>query len=213
MDISNKWNTKYYNNNNDVNDNQNDNQNNDEVLLSFFSSSDDDDVDSASTEETNSSNSYRTVLDYNKLYKSKKAKPSDVMDNLIIGATTKLNHLNIFSCFRPYHIRKQALESDNRWKLNKPLSIWDGVPVAIKDQSSVSGLKTCYGSSECIEWYDNDDDDIPSEYLKKAGAIIIGMVRTYVRLSLLLLFLSLFCFFLFFYHHLTLLYFITVNRQ
>jgi Asp-tRNA(Asn)/Glu-tRNA(Gln) amidotransferase A subunit family amidase len=104
------------------------------------------------------------------------------MDNLIIGATTKLNHLNIFSCFRPYHIRKQALESDNRWKLNKPLSIWDGVPVAIKDQSSVSGLKTCYGSSECIEWYDNDDDDIPSEYLKKAGAIIIGMVRTYVCL-------------------------------
>ena len=194
MDISNEWNKKYYSNEKSIDE--------EELLLSFFPSSDNDNDDSSSTEkesnssDSNSSNSnsnYRTVLDYNKLYKSGQVTPSIVMEHLIVGVTTQLQHLHIFSCFRPNHIRQQALASNERWLAKKPLSIWDGVPVAIKDQSPVSGLKTCHGSSECIEW---SNDDIPSEYLKNSGAIIIGMVRKIrdVKYKLLLSF----CLFLLF---------------
>lgn len=114
---------------------------------------------------------YRSITDYHKLYKSQKATPSQVMERLIQGAQTKLQHLKVFACFRPEHIRQQAREADRRWAEGTPLSVWDGVPVALKDMSPVKGLTLCEGSSVCQEMM---EDDHPAERLRRAGAIIVG---------------------------------------
>ncbi len=136
---------------------------------------------SSSSNISNSNNTgekkkkFRSIMQYHNVYKSGTATPSQVMEELIIGAD-KLKHLKIFSSFRPEDIRKQARESDRRWKEGKTLSVFDGVPVAIKDQSSVAGHRLCRGSmiSACVE-VDSDGDDIPAKRLREAGAIIIGV--------------------------------------
>ena len=142
----------------------------------------------AATTSTSTGN-YRTVLDYHRVYRSGAATPVQVMERWIKGATERLDHLKIFSAMRPDLIRLQARESDRRWKAGTPLSLWDGVPVAIKDCSSVKGLRLCDGSSVCSNGNindgntntngnhsdDNSVDDIPSEYLKRAGAIVVGL--------------------------------------
>jgi Asp-tRNA(Asn)/Glu-tRNA(Gln) amidotransferase A subunit family amidase len=115
---------------------------------------------------------YRSIMDYHKLYKSKKATPTQVMERLIQGAEHELQHLRIFACFRPELIRQQAQDSDRRWAAGTPLSVWDGVPVAIKDMSPVKGLSMCDGSSVCREM---EEDDFPAERLRQAGAILVGM--------------------------------------
>lgn len=114
---------------------------------------------------------YRSVMDYRSVYRRKGIKPSVVMERLIEGAEGHLAHLNMLASFRPEDIRKQALESDARWAAKLPLSIWDGVPVAIKDMSPVAGHRLCLGSSQCVE---QTVDDYPAARLRAAGAIIVG---------------------------------------
>lgn len=118
---------------------------------------------------------YRSVLDYRKVYQRRGIKPSVVMERLIQGVEQHVGHLNMFASFRPDDIRRQALESDARWAAQEPLSVWDGVPVAIKDMSPVAGHKLCFGSSECTEM---DKDDYPAARLRAAGAIIVGTTIT-----------------------------------
>eukprot|EP00751_Fragilariopsis_kerguelensis_P022516 CAMPEP_0170895818 /NCGR_PEP_ID=MMETSP0734-20130129/44313_1 /TAXON_ID=186038 /ORGANISM="Fragilariopsis kerguelensis, Strain L26-C5" /LENGTH=655 /DNA_ID=CAMNT_0011287717 /DNA_START=260 /DNA_END=2222 /DNA_ORIENTATION=- len=109
---------------------------------------DDDDVVSATEVKSHSSDSnsnYRSIADYYQLYHSKKATSISL---------------------------EQAKLSDARWKSGQQLSIFDGVPIALKDQSPVAGLSICDGSSECLE---TNFDDIPAEYLQAAGAIVVGL--------------------------------------
>jgi hypothetical protein len=118
---------------------------------------------------------YSSVMDYHTVYQREGIKPSVVMERLIKGVEQHLAHLRMFASFRPDDIRTQALESDARWKAREPLSIWDGVPVAIKDMSPVAGHKLCFGSSECTE---QGYDDFPAARFRAAGAIIVGTTVT-----------------------------------
>lgn len=125
------------------------------------------------TNISNNAASYRTIMDYHNLYKTGQTLPSEVMEEMIHGAE-RMKHLKIFSSFRPEDIRKQAIESDRRWKRGKPLSVFDGVPVAIKDMTSVAGHRLCRGSmiDACVEV---QKDDVPAKRLRDAGAIHVGM--------------------------------------
>jgi Asp-tRNA(Asn)/Glu-tRNA(Gln) amidotransferase A subunit family amidase len=118
---------------------------------------------------------YRSVREYHRLYRLKIAKPSDVMERLIGGVEQDLKHVKMFASFRPDDIRRQALASDERWASGNVLSVWDGVPVAIKDMSGVAGHRLCDGSSECREML---EDDFPAERFRKAGAILVGTTIT-----------------------------------
>jgi len=146
MQMAQHWNSQHYNDhlllssdNLLLVSNDNDNENNDAA------NGDDDDVVSATevnsyASESNSTSKYRSISDYYQLYHSKKATPSEVMARLIEGVEHNINHLHVFSCFRPQHILEQAKLSDARWKSGQQLSIFDGVPIALKDQSPVAGL-------------------------------------------------------------------------
>jgi len=168
MQMAQHWNSQHYNDHLLLSS-DNDENNNDAA------NGDDDDVVSATEVKSHSSDSnsnYRSIADYYQLYHSKKATPSEVMARLIEGVEHNINHLHVFSCFRPQHILEQAKLSDARWKSGQQLSIFDGVPIALKDQSPVAGLSICDGSSECLE---TNFDDIPAEYLQAAGAIVVGL--------------------------------------
>ena len=115
---------------------------------------------------------YYSVMDYHRLYQSKRTDPSQVMEELLHGAEA-LEHLHIFAYLDAADVRRQAKASTSRWLSETgPLSVWDRVPVAVKDMSPVSGMPLCVGSSQCSPLQENDD--YPAARLRAAGAIIVG---------------------------------------
>jgi Amidase len=114
---------------------------------------------------------YRTVMDYHRMYQSGRATPTQVMTNVLEGCR-KLEHLHMFSSLLPDDVLQQAKESDARWKSGQPLSVFDGVPVGVKDMVRVQGHTLCYGSKWCST---DDSEDIIVARFRQAGAIILGV--------------------------------------
>ncbi len=70
----------------------------------------------------------------------------------------------------------QAQASDERRKIGQPLSVIDGLPVAIKDNFSYDGRITS-SASKILENYEAPYDATVVAKLKEAGAIIIGQTN------------------------------------
>ncbi len=69
--------------------------------------------------------------------------------------------------------RRAAAESAARWKAGTPLSALDGVPLTIKDNLLVAGLRATWGSRAFAD-YVPEVDELPVERLRQAGAVIVG---------------------------------------
>ncbi len=63
--------------------------------------------------------------------------------------------------------------SDERWRAGAPLGPLDGVPVTVKDNIPVAGLRSSWGSRLYQDWVP-DRDETPVSRLREAGAVIIG---------------------------------------
>jgi aspartyl-tRNA(Asn)/glutamyl-tRNA(Gln) amidotransferase subunit A len=68
---------------------------------------------------------------------------------------------------------RSADDSARRWKDGCPASPLDGVPVTIKDNILVAGLRTTWGSRLYSE-YVPDADETPVRRMREAGAVILG---------------------------------------
>lgn len=68
---------------------------------------------------------------------------------------------------------RAAEGSTRRWQAGQPLSALDGVPVTIKDNILVAGLRATWGSRLYSD-YVPDHDELPVQRLREAGAIILG---------------------------------------
>ena len=114
----------------------------------------------------------RSVMDYYQAYSSGSTTPTEVMEQVLEGCT-KLEHLKIFSSLKADDVRAQAASSTARWKAGTHRSIFDGVPVAIKEMIQVLGHDFCNGSSRCHA--STSDDPIVSRLRNDGGAIILGL--------------------------------------
>lgn len=83
----------------------------------------------------------RTSMEYHRAYLSGQTKPSKVMkkllDTISQWETDDKEKFKVFSSVLPDEVMKKALESDARYAAKAPLSVLDGVPVAIKDMIDV----------------------------------------------------------------------------
>jgi aspartyl-tRNA(Asn)/glutamyl-tRNA(Gln) amidotransferase subunit A len=66
-----------------------------------------------------------------------------------------------------------AEESAQRWKAGSALGPLDGVPVTIKDNILVAGLRATWGSRLYADFVP-DRDELPVQRLREAGAVILG---------------------------------------
>ena len=66
-----------------------------------------------------------------------------------------------------------AEASARRWKGGRPLGALDGVPVTVKDNILVAGLRATWGS-RLYENFVPDEDELPVQRLREAGAVILG---------------------------------------
>src|SRR5215216_5572338 len=81
--------------------------------------------------------------------------------------------LNAIVTLDPEGARAAARASTERWAKRTPLSPLDGVPVTIKDNLLVRGLRATWGSRLYADFVP-DADELPVARLRGAGAVILG---------------------------------------
>jgi Asp-tRNA(Asn)/Glu-tRNA(Gln) amidotransferase A subunit family amidase len=115
------------------------------------------------------------------MYLSGKVTPLDVVSSLlplIQRDVSQASHSIAFIDSHPEEILEAARASTLRYKEGKPLSIFDGVPTAIKDECNVAGYRTTGGRKR------NDklmpvakESTWPVQKWEEAGGIILGKLN------------------------------------
>lgn len=109
-------------------------------------------------------------------YKAGKLTPAEVITGLLDQISAEKRHSVAFLQIIPEKVLATAEASTARYKSGKPLSLLDGVPVAVKDEADLDGYEKSLGSS--IDYTRKNSGT--SWCIKKwedAGAIIIGLTN------------------------------------
>ena len=120
-----------------------------------------------------------TVRDYINAYKSG-ILPSTVMRQTLQQLREWENQgFRIFTEVIEEDVLRQAFESDKRYQNGSPLSILDGIPIAVKDTLAVKRHHVYNGLNPHEDyssfWTFSSDDDILVKRFREAGAIILGL--------------------------------------
>ncbi|WVZ25841.1 hypothetical protein V8G54_004385, partial [Vigna mungo] len=127
--------------------------------------------------ETNTSFSRWTIMDYYKAYSSEAITPRAVAERFITAVDESSKaplSMGFFINYNPEDIRRQADESTLRYQKGEPISVLDGIPVAVKDEidclpyPTTGGTKWLQKERSCI------DDACCVKRLRLCGAILVG---------------------------------------
>jgi Asp-tRNA(Asn)/Glu-tRNA(Gln) amidotransferase A subunit family amidase len=110
------------------------------------------------------------VRDFVSRYQDGSLSPEAVAEHVLEGQQ-KLASLKAFIAVDAADVRERAKESAARWRKGAPLSVLDGVPIAIKDEIDCLPYPTTGGTSFMKK---AEKDSVVAERLKKHGALIIG---------------------------------------
>lgn len=119
---------------------------------------------------------FPSVIDYSRIYHSGSLTPADLAERIV--ATLQQHNrgnppLNAFIAWDAQSIRRQAAESTRRIAEGKARSLFEGVPVAIKDELDLEGYATSLGTG-FLNGEVARSDAFVVRRLKEAGAIILG---------------------------------------
>ena len=107
------------------------------------------------------------------LYRRREASPVEVVEAVL----ARIAHLNPLLCayatLDPEGARAAARASEVRWHAGTPASPIDGVPLSVKDNLVVAGLRSTWGSRLYADW-EPDADELPVARLRAAGLVIVG---------------------------------------
>lgn len=106
-------------------------------------------------------------------YRAGTLTPSAVLEAVLERNETVHRRVNIFATLDAAGARKAAAESDKRFAAGAPRGALDGVPLTIKDNIPVEGLRCAWGS----KLYLNNiatEDELPVARLRAQGAVILG---------------------------------------
>jgi Asp-tRNA(Asn)/Glu-tRNA(Gln) amidotransferase A subunit family amidase len=125
---------------------------------------------------------YRSITEYHAMYLSGEITPLSVVESLLPlirrDVTNPSHHSIAFIESHSEAILEAAKASTLRYKEGKPLSIFDGVPTAIKDESDVAGYQTRAGRKPNDKIYPLlEQSTWPVQKLEEAGGIILGKLN------------------------------------
>lgn len=131
-----------------------------------------------SSAENRTSDAFRflSVSDYERAYREKSTTPEEVAERLI--AFTRETEaaspaLRVFIAQNESDIRNQARESAERWRRGAPRSVFDGVPVPVKDELDQAGYPTTVGTKFLGKQNAAEDSTVVAR-LRNAGALLVG---------------------------------------
>jgi Asp-tRNA(Asn)/Glu-tRNA(Gln) amidotransferase A subunit family amidase len=119
---------------------------------------------------------FATVFDYAKAYRDGKTTPEEVAIKLldaIEASNSATPPLRAVIYVDRNNVLKQAREATERIKAGKPLSIFDGVPVAVKDEIDMLPYRTTVGTAFLGKTPAIQDATVVAR-MRAAGALLIG---------------------------------------
>lgn len=119
---------------------------------------------------------FATVHDYARAYRAGEITPEEVAHQLlaaIAAADAADPPLRAFIAVDRGEVLRQASDSVRRFQEGAALSVWDGVPVAIKDELDMVPYPTTLGTS-FLGNRPAAEDATPVARLRSAGALLIG---------------------------------------
>ncbi|KNE59133.1 hypothetical protein AMAG_03469 [Allomyces macrogynus ATCC 38327] len=125
---------------------------------------------------------FPTIRDFYETYRSGATTPAAVIDAVLTSiadtqrATDVHPDMKTFVVIDEAHARAQAAASSARWTTGTPISILDGVPIAIKDEMDVAGLRAAMYGTEFLN-EGKGASPVDSECvarLRECGAIVVG---------------------------------------
>ncbi len=119
---------------------------------------------------------FTTVLDYAKAYRDGKTNPEEVAQKLldaIEASNSSTPPLRAVIAVNREDVIRQASEATHRIKEGKPLSVFDGVPVAVKDELDMTPYPTTVGTSFLGKSPAKEDATAVAR-MRAAGALLIG---------------------------------------
>uniref|UniRef100_A0A7N0T0W1 Amidase domain-containing protein n=1 Tax=Kalanchoe fedtschenkoi TaxID=63787 RepID=A0A7N0T0W1_KALFE len=120
---------------------------------------------------------YWKIRDYAQVYRSKLASPLIVAERIIsaiLELRVKKPQNALLIAFDPEDVRKQAAASTRRFEEGSPLSILDGIFIAIKDDIDCYPYPTKGGTTFLHEIRPLKEDAVSVSKLRSCGAILIG---------------------------------------
>ncbi|MFN2215770.1 MAG: amidase [Anaerolineales bacterium] len=119
---------------------------------------------------------YSSVRDYINAYNQGSISPQVVAQRILdaIDVSNKMDPaLNAIIAVNREEVLEQASQSADRIKKGKPLSIFDGIPVAVKDEVEMRGYPTSVGTAFLGISPALEDSTVVAR-LRAAGALLIG---------------------------------------
>ncbi|KAL7601994.1 fatty acid amide hydrolase isoform X1 [Lactuca sativa] len=118
-----------------------------------------------------------TIMDYSRAYKSQKITPLMVAERLVsavMQSSAPGTDMSFFINYESRDILKQATESTLRYERGEPISILDGVPIAVKDEIDCMPYPTTGGSKWLHKVRPCKEDACCVKRLRSCGAILVG---------------------------------------
>ena len=119
---------------------------------------------------------FRTMMDYARAYRSGETTPLEVAEEVLaaIKASEQANpNMKLFIAVYRDNVLEQAKASAERFAKKKPLSLMDGVPVAIKDEVDMVPYPTTVGTRFLGQEPAKQDSEVVAR-LRAAGALLVG---------------------------------------
>jgi len=115
----------------------------------------------------------RSAFEIIKGYKCGDSSPAEVVDS-VLGRIEKVNPLvNAIVTLDVEGSRTAAQESQSRWRDGKAAGPLDGVPITVKDNIPVRGMRATWGSKLYADFVPTSDE-LPIARLRSGGAIVLG---------------------------------------
>lgn len=107
-------------------------------------------------------------------YRNRTLSPVEVVDTMLAQIDATNNDLNALYGVRYVEAREEAQASEKRYASGNPKSVFDGIPVTIKDSVNAVGMKWHHGSAIHGDGVVGTKDSPPAARLKQAGTVILG---------------------------------------
>ena len=120
---------------------------------------------------------FPTIADYYEAYRAGALTPLDVASRFLARweeSEKGERPLRAFISMRRDDILAQATASTERWKASRPISVFDGVPVAAKDEIDQAGYTTTVGTKILRDAPPATRDSRAVARMRAAGAVMVG---------------------------------------
>jgi aspartyl-tRNA(Asn)/glutamyl-tRNA(Gln) amidotransferase subunit A len=118
-----------------------------------------------------------SAADLGRAFRAGRCTPEDALDAILARVALVNPRLNAIVTLDEAGARAAARASASRFASGAPLGPLDGVPVTVKDNIAVAGLRATWGSRLFAD-HVATLDELPIARLRAAGAVILGKTNT-----------------------------------